>query len=672
MSWRPDPEIDDLFPDPGDRRLAQSLRSVHAPEVSADPAFRSQLRRHLMQEAWESAEPRMGWWRRLWAPQRVAWAMAAAGAVLIAVVVYTTSGGGGDRTVLIRANVDPTTPVAAVQPVVLTFSQPMNRQSVESSLQVQPATAVSYEWSSDTQVKIVPVASFAPNTQYTVVLSKPAETQQGRSVPAAPAAVFTVKPAPTPAPTATATPPPAPALDITVLAPAADAKPQWTYQGKIASLSPSGALQLVPADGGSPEVLAESGVTAFALSSDQGQGGIAFVQAGQLKAWTNGSVQAAPAPGVTAIAAGFSGRAQYASATQATDPQGHEVKLQAAATSAWFAPDGTRLLYAAGDRSLHELDFGSGKETAWPAGAATFLAWAPDGSKVLYATADGIFTADPTGQSPTRLAALSGVTAADWPAAGRVVAEAGGKIHDVGADGSDRVLGSASAAGLAVSPGGSIAMTGGGKLAVGQPAGGSGLSVDAASPVVGAFENARQAGNPAAAAAVTASSARLAAPAAGIQRWFTIAAFRGQDGVHETVRVVLADKSGKDTSQLDETLLVVSGPNGKAVVASASDSAPRPYGQGPEVLGVSLTGGKVVVEMDSYLAPAAPAGTVRLTDAAGKPVPATVVASGRIVTLTPAAPLASGNYRLSVGTALLDTNGRPAATEFDLDVPVIR
>jgi len=51
-------ELDELFPDSQDRRLAAILTSVQAPEVTADPAFRSQLRRQLMQEAWGRGERR--------------------------------------------------------------------------------------------------------------------------------------------------------------------------------------------------------------------------------------------------------------------------------------------------------------------------------------------------------------------------------------------------------------------------------------------------------------------------------------------------------------------------------------------------------------------------------------------------------------------------------------
>ncbi len=675
MSWRPDPEIDELFPDDRDRRIAQALRTVHAPEVTPDPAFRSQLRRQLMQEAWTEAEPRMNWWRRLWAPQRVAWAMATVGALLIAIVVYSTSSGGGDKTVFVHSNVIPSVPVAAVQPVELTFSQPMNKQSVESNLRIEPATNVTYQWTSDTQVKIVPTAgAFAPNTQYTVSIAPGAQTQQGRSVPASTPAVFTVAP-PSPAPTPTPTATPTPALDVTVLGSASDIRPQWNYQDKIAAVGPNGELELFSLDGGTPEVLVPSGVTAFALGPDGGKDAIAYVHGGQ--AYSNpGHPQAASPAGVNPIAVAFGSQSQveYATATSAADAQGHELKFQASAVAAWFAPGGARLVYQSADKQLHLVDLAAGKETALPAGDS-FLAWSPDGSHLLYSTADGLYSSDTALQSPARLGALGGANAGDWPAAGPLVVQAGGQLHQVATDGSsDRVLGSASAAALAASPKGSIALAGGGKLALAQPrtpGGTTALTVETAAPVVGAFEKARQLGDQAGAGAVTASTARtVAPPASGIQRWFTVAALQAGDGVHETVRVVLADKTGRDTTQLEETLLVTAGPNGRPLISSAVDSATRPYGKGPEVLSVSQTGSKLAIEFDSNLAAVSVPAAIKLLDPSGKPVAVTVATNGRTVTLTPATNLQAGTYKLAVGTTLLDADTRPAVAEFDLDVPV--
>lgn len=675
MSWRPDPEIDELFPEERDRRLAQALRTVHAPEVTADPAFRSQLRRQLMQQAYTEAEPRMGWWRRLWAPQRVAWAMAAVGALLIAIVVYSTSGGGGDRTFFVHSNVVPTVPVAAVQPVELTFSQPMNRQTVESNLHIEPATNVTYQWTSDSQVKIIPTSgAFAPNTQYTVNLAPGAQTQQGKTVPASTAAVFTVAaPSPTPAPTPSATP--APAMDVTVIGPAADMKPQWNYQDKIAAVGPNGELELFPLDGGAPEVLVPAGVTAFALGPDGGRDALVYVRGGQ--AYTNPShPQPASPAGVNPIAVGFGsqGQVEYATASSASDAQGHEMKFQVSATAAWFAPGGARLVYQSADKQLHLVDLASAKETAWPT-SASFLAWSPDGSRVLYATQDGLYSSDTTLQSPAKLGSLGGANAADWPAASPLAVQAGGQLHLVAADGSgDRVLGPSSAAALAVSPNGSIALVGGGKLALAQPrmpGGATALTAETAAPVVGTFEKARQSGDQAGASAVTASTARtLAPPATGIQRYFTVAAFQAADGIHETVRVVLADKTGRDTSQLDETLVVTAGPNGKPVISSAVDSVARPYGKGPEVLSVSQTGGKLAIEFDSNLAAVSAPAAIKLLDPTGKPVAATTTTNGRTVTVTLGATLQAGTYKLAVGTALLDADTRPAVAEFDLDVPI--
>lgn len=671
MSWRPDPEIDDLFEDERERRLAHTLRSVQSPEVTADPAFRSHLRRQLMEEAWRVAEPRMSWWQRLWAPQRAAWAMAGVGAVLLAVVVYSLSGPAGDRTVVIRSNVDNTVPVAAVQPVELTFSQPMNRQTVEQALEIKPATAVSYQWTSDTQVTIVPASGgFAPNTQYTVSLApNVAQTQQGKAVPASTPAVFTVKPTPSPAPSPSPSPSPPPTLRVTVLGNASDARPAWNYQGRIAAIGPAGELELFGIEGGAPEVLVPSGVTAFALSGPQ----VAYVRAGQV--FAGGRQVTAATPAAPAIAVGFAGQNPvYTSAGTAVDAQGRAVKLAVTATAAWFSPDGQRLAYQAADKSLHELDLGTGKDTVWAAAATTFLNWSPDSSRVLYSTPDAVYTADPTGQAAARLGALPAAVAADWTAAGPIVVEARGELHRLNPDGTgDTVIDSpVTAPAFAVSPSnGSIAFVGGGRLAVAQPPlAGAAVTVDTAAPVVGAFEKARLAGDQAAASALVATAARTVAPApAGIQRWFTVAALPAADGVHETIRVVLADKTGRDTSQLDESLLVAAGPGGKPVIASVTDSAPRPYSAGPEVLGVTVTASAISVEFDSDLTAASVPGAIKLIDASGKTITATTTLNGRTATLAPTPALAPGVYRVSVTRELFDANHRPAVAEFDLDIP---
>src|SRR5438477_12703321 len=82
-----DPELEDILQDDELRRVAAVLSSVRSPEPPLDDAFRTSLRRQLMQQAWAMSEGRYSWWRRAFAPPGLAWAGADAGLVLIASVV---------------------------------------------------------------------------------------------------------------------------------------------------------------------------------------------------------------------------------------------------------------------------------------------------------------------------------------------------------------------------------------------------------------------------------------------------------------------------------------------------------------------------------------------------------------------------------------------------------
>ena len=100
-----------------------------------------------------------------------------------------------------------------------------------------------------------------------------------------------------------------------------------------------------------------------------------------------------------------------------------------------------------------------------------------------------------------------------------------------------------------------------------------------------------------------------------------------------TVRLVLSDASGKDVSQLDESLTVVADANGKFLVDHAVDGAAFAYGPGPAVLMVTHEGGAYKVAFDSDLTPATAGAGIQLVDAAGKPVLVSPTAQGRNVLL---------------------------------------
>src|SRR5579864_9395764 len=91
MSMRHDPDLDDILQDEELRRLAGVLASARRADPPLDDAFRSGLRRQLMQRAWEMGEGRPSLWRRIFAPPGLAWVGATAGLVLIAGIVVLNS-----------------------------------------------------------------------------------------------------------------------------------------------------------------------------------------------------------------------------------------------------------------------------------------------------------------------------------------------------------------------------------------------------------------------------------------------------------------------------------------------------------------------------------------------------------------------------------------------------
>jgi hypothetical protein len=689
-------ELDDLFPDPEDRRLAAILTSVQAPEVTADPAFRSQLRRQLMQEAWGHGERRRrqggGFWRGLFAPTGLAWTGAVAGVVMIALVVYALSRGvGGDNIVYVRYNVDLGHPVAAVQPIEVTFSQPMDHPSTEKAVQITPATTVNFDWAGNT-LKITPVnGSFASNTQYTVnIQPNVAQTANGTAVPAVKPAVFTVAPTPTPTatptptPTATATPSPLP--DVSgqrQLAGAAAPGATWSPDGATLYFRSGDKLQTVPVGGGDPKTLVASGVEVFALSPDgkqilySGAAGVSMVAADGTH-----PVEVAKVP---ARALGWAGtKPLYATGTSvfAATELKLPIALPAGQVESWFSPDGAYFLYAAG-KTLHALELASGKDSAW-ASDSSFLAWSPDGKRVLYDTADGQFAAGPAGQSPVKLGAVANVVGAGWTQPALALLDTQQSFWGAKADGSgSKKLATGDFGAPVLAPSGaSVAFLRAGALWVGQVAllvTAGGPALDQAAALVADFMKARVDGKADTAQTYLDANAKrdfttsngpqlLRTTSPRLSRSFNVLSAATANTARFTVRLVLADASGKDISQLDESLTLVADPSGKPAVDHAVDGPAFAYGAGPTVLSVSVDGGTYKVSFDSDLTPSTAAAGIQLLDAAGKPVAVTPTVLGRDVLL---ATRATGPLKLAVLPALKDKDGHSAAAEYDLDLAAL-
>src|SRR5258708_9168641 len=99
------------------------LSQAHTPEPPLDDAFKSALRRQLMDIAWRSAEGKDSWWRLWLAPPRLSWVGAAPVVVLIASVVLYTAAlpPGGITQVIVQTPQHAHPAVAPHQPILLPF-----------------------------------------------------------------------------------------------------------------------------------------------------------------------------------------------------------------------------------------------------------------------------------------------------------------------------------------------------------------------------------------------------------------------------------------------------------------------------------------------------------------------------------------------------------------------
>src|SRR5690348_205353 len=202
-----DPELDDVLQDDELRHLAAVLRSGRVPEPPLDEAFRTGLRRQLMQRAWAMSDGRDSLWRRAFGPPGFAWAGAAAGLVLIASVVVWTAlqQPGGFSQVVVQSPVDGKTSVSLQQPILVSFNQPMDHQTTQGAVQITPATSVMFSWDQNSRTMAVQPASgdLAPNTQYQVTIGPGARTQSGQPLATPQTITFVTQPPAPPTPAVT-------------------------------------------------------------------------------------------------------------------------------------------------------------------------------------------------------------------------------------------------------------------------------------------------------------------------------------------------------------------------------------------------------------------------------------------------------------------------------------
>ena len=195
-----DKELDELFTDPAHQEVVDLLKASRPVTPPLDPNFRLHLRTQLMAEARRTLTPRASrsWFPFTLTPRVLAPAMAAVAAgfiVVLGVEIYLSN---QPTRSLVAVDVTPfhnKTNVATAEPIEITFTGPVDKAAVEETVQIEPATSVTKQWSGNTLV-IVPDHPLAPNTTYTVKLKPKAAAPSAN--PANPAS--TPKPAVAPTP----------------------------------------------------------------------------------------------------------------------------------------------------------------------------------------------------------------------------------------------------------------------------------------------------------------------------------------------------------------------------------------------------------------------------------------------------------------------------------------
>jgi hypothetical protein len=695
MSWHHDPELDDVLQDDELRRLATLLSAAERPEPPVDDAFRSGLRRQVMQQAWSMNEGRDSWWRRAFAPPGLAWLGAAAGVVLIASVAtyMALQPTGGLTRVVVSSSMDGTQGVALQQPILVSFNQQMDHASTQSAVQITPATTVTFSWKSNTLAVQPANGNLAPNTQYQVTIGPGARTAAGQQLSTAATITFVTQPPPAPTPT----PPPIPTptagasplgeKQVAALGGTATAPVQWSADSSmIYFVNAKGALDLVPAKGGDVTVVAPDGASSPAISPAGDR--LAYIRAGKIEVLTfaaGSAAELAPTPAPTllgwakdklmwAAAGGIYTLSDKAAVQLAPLPSTGTVTLLS------FSPDGTHAAYQQ-DQKLLVLDLGAGKTAALGQPGAHFLGWSPDGSQLMYTAGDSITVADPLGNVTSTLP--SGEPS--WSAQDAILLGSDTDLYQVRPDGTDSTkLSSGTYHAPQWAPNGSaFAFFRGGQLwtATAPPMPPQPTVLDQATTVVNSFMQARLKDQTAQATSFLDGNGKQAYSAGALNltisgdpvfsRYYILTqevTGAQQDTARFIVRLVLTH--GKiDVSDFEETLtLARDASTNKLLIDQATAGAHRDLGKGAEVVGVVVTPDTIQITFDSDLDPGTVTDGIVVLDAKGKQVDAKPIYAGRTVTITGLSLKPGAQYRVVVLTTVRDVLGHNVAAEYDLDL----
>ncbi|HET7465079.1 MAG TPA: Ig-like domain-containing protein [Candidatus Dormibacteraeota bacterium] len=682
-----DPELNDVLQDHELRRLAQLLSRAETPEPPLDDAFKSALRRQLMDMAWRSAEGRDSWWRGWLTAPRLTWVGAAAVVVMIAsVVVYTAAQPpGGFNEVIVRSPQQDQSAVALHQPILVSFNQPMDHPSTEKATQITPATSVTFSWNGDAQMYIQPVTGdLAPNTQYQVTIGPGAltKTQQPLSTPTT--ITFVTQPS-TPAPPQASPTPRVLTLNqqqLATIPSAASSSPLWSPDSStVYYVAAGGAIVSVPAKGGAPTTLVTDGASLPAL--DPAGGKLAYVRAGKIEILTPATKttdEVAPASTPTALR--WVGETLFFGTSDGVYSVGDTINKVAgiqsnqAASVISIAPNGLHAVYQTAS-TLFVLDLGTGASAQLGgAGAAgTFQGWSPNGARLIY----GNLVADTNGKTVKQLPEGD----ASWSAQNVILLGSDTAIFSVRPDGTSLTKladGTYHAPAWAPDASTFLFVRGNGLWVATAPAAAPLPSPTAqASAIVDAFMRARQDNDPDKARTYLDDSGKTAygsgnpalIPSSDLQfkRYYIVLA-EVDPTTPNTVRVVVRMVFGKNKQEkvaIEETLVVLRSVSTDPFLIDGVNAAPeRGLAKGPEVVSMKVTGSEVDVTFDSDLV-ASTINSVTLQDSTGAAIQVTPTYNDRTITFSGLQLTPGARYRLVVTNNLQDVGQRHAAAEYDLD-----
>ena len=693
MNGHHDPELDDVLQDGELQRIASLLRSARLPDPPLDDAFRSALRRQLMQRAWCTKEERIPWWRFSFAGPSLAWAGAAVGTVLIASVVIfmSTQQPGTLSQIVIQSPIDDGNAVKLSQPILVAFNQPMDHPSTEKAVQITPATTVVFSWRENTLAVRPTSGDLAPNTQYQVTIGSGAKTAAGQKLDAPKTITFVTQPtaatAPPPSPSPVTTPNTLPGGVIRLGPIPGDVvqNPQWSPDSStLYFIGPGGAVDAAPAKGGTIKVLVGDGASMLAIAPAGDR--LAYVRGGKIEVLTladGTTAETATASVPTTL--GWAADKLYWGAADGVFTLGVDgpAKLSLLPESGEnpsvisISPDGTHAVFTAG-ANFYVLDVAAGKDAQLgnSGDAINFQGWAPDSSRLVFNNR----IADLQGHTISRLPGGD----PDWSSQNQVLLGTDTELTEIRPDGTGKIKLADGTYHLPVwAPDSTtFAFVRGTDIytSTAPPAAPAPTATEAASAVVNQFMQARLNRDPdgagafldAAGAAAYQGLGLIPDTGKGFKRFYILSVEAdptAANTVQAVVRLVFGEgKSEKNATE--ETLTVVRAQSTDPfLIDGATGGTQLDLGNGAEVVAVNLNGSTITVTFDSDLIPETVAGGVMVVDSKGKPTGDAPTYDKRTVTITGLDLKPNESYKLVVLTTVQDVSGRNFPAEYDLTLP---